>query len=460
MIHSVNRNLFAIAILLFTLQGCDDFVEVDRPISQMTTGVVFEDLTTASAALTDIYGQMREYGILTGYQDGCSVRLGLYTDEMTSYETGVNDATSFYNNTLLPSNNSVSSIWDVSYNQIYAANGVIEGVESSVSLSTDIKSQLRGEGLFIRAILHFYLLNLFGDIPYVDTTNFEENRSVSRENSDVVYGKIIQDLLSAESLLETDYVTNERIRPNKRAVQALLARVYLYQGDYPNAESMASEVINDTGNYVWEENLDEVFLRESGSTIWQLSPSVSGANTYEGISYIFPSVPPSNRALSESFVAEFEAGDQRREEWINGVSDGTYTWYHPYKYKQDNVTVTSMEYSIILRLAEQYLIRAEARVIQGNFNGANEDVNKIRHRAGLGEIDYSSESALLEAIQAERRSEFFTELGHRFFDLKRYGTIDQVLGVKPGWDTTDELWPLPQSEMLANPNLKPQNPGY
>src|SRR5690606_19066848 len=110
--------------------------------------------------------------------------------------------------------------------------------------------------------------------------------------------------------------------------------------------------------------------------------------------------------------------------------------------------------------AEQYLIRAEARAQLSNIAGAQADLNKIRIRAGLGETLASSQNELLTAILQERRFELFTEHGHRFFDLKRTGNLDNVLGSKPGWNTTDRLFPLPEKELLLNPNLLPQNPGY
>jgi hypothetical protein len=88
-------------------------------------------------------------------------------------------------------------------------------------------------------------------------------------------------------------------------------------------------------------------------------------------------------------------------------------------------------------------------------------LNIIRHAAGLGDTPASSQQEILDAIQRERRVELFTEYGHRFFDLKRNGGLDAALSpVKPGWNTTDALLPLPEAELLLNPNLAPQNTGY
>ena len=90
-----------------------------------------------------------------------------------------------------------------------------------------------------------------------------------------------------------------------------------------------------------------------------------------------------------------------------------------------------------------------------------EDLNVIRNRAGLGNTTALTQSALIVAVLEERQRELFTELGHRFFDLKRTNTLSNVLSpTKPGWDANDTLLPLPDAELLLNPNLKPQNPGY
>jgi hypothetical protein len=156
-----------------------------------------------------------------------------------------------------------------------------------------------------------------------------------------------------------------------------------------------------------------------------------------------------------------EDGDLRRTKWVGEVSDGTQTWYFPFKYKQQFNTGTSLEYSKVFRLAEQYLIRAEARAMTGNISGAQQDLNSVRNRAGLESTTASTSEQLRDAIISERRFELFTEFGHRWFDLRRTGTAEEVLApIKSGWRNTDLLLPIPESELLANPNLNPQNPGY
>jgi hypothetical protein len=120
---------------------------------------------------------------------------------------------------------------------------------------------------------------------------------------------------------------------------------------------------------------------------------------------------------------------------------------------------------MVFRLAEQYLIRAEARAQQGNVSGSQSDLNAIRTRAGLPNTTANDKASLLTAIQHERQVEMFTEWGHRWFDLKRTGTIDAVMSViapaKGGgaWNSNKALLPLPLGDLQADQNLT-QNPGY
>ncbi|MCK9305851.1 MAG: RagB/SusD family nutrient uptake outer membrane protein, partial [Bacteroidales bacterium] len=142
----------------------------------------------------------------------------------------------------------------------------------------------------------------------------------------------------------------------------------------------------------------------------------------------------------------------------------------PYKYRSYSSSSTSnpddsrKENSTVFRLAEQYLIRAEARAQQNKLDLAIADVDAIRARAGLPLIENTNpgigKAALLDAIMQERRVELFTEWGHRWFDLKRTGKAVAVLSaIKTGFSANDLLYPIPASELNKDPFLE-QNPGY
>lgn len=459
-IHT-KSNIYLWLSLLLILNACDSFVAVDLPGSQLTNVAVFEDNATANAALTSIYSKIRDNGILTGTNSGISNQLANYTDDMVAYGNPTNPSFPFYNDNVLPSNTSISDYWNASYNQIYSANAILEGVDLSTELSEENKKLLQGEAFFIRALVHFNLVNLFGDVPYIKETDYRKNATANRMPTQQVYENIILDLEKAVTLLPENYSSTSRVRPTKYVAKALLSRTYLYTKAYAQAANEATTVLNQTAIYSLEENLNDVFLLRSKETIWQLQAGISGQNTQEAAVFVFLSGPPSLVALSDNLVASFATADMRKTNWTKAITDGTTTWYHANKYKERDFTGVSKEYSIVFRLAELYLIRAEARAHQGDLIGAKEDLNIIRQRAGLAPAMAISQAEIITAIVQERRWEFFTEHGHRFFDLKRLNLLDNTLSaVKPGWNTTDQLFPIPQSELSTNPNLRPQNPGY
>lgn len=458
MIYKRNYLLWGL-ICLFG--SCDSFVAVDLPSSQLSGEAVFTDASTATAALVDVYSKMRKTVLVTGASNGISNLLGHYGDELAYYSSGTLAELNFNQNSLVATNTTIMSTWSGTYNLIYAVNAIIEGVSSSTTISAVNKEKLLGEAYFVRAYLHFYLVNLYGEIPYVLSTNYQFNTTISKRSVADLYALITTDLQQAVTLMPEAYPTAERVRPNRSVAYALMARVKLYSEDWPEALLYSDRVISTSSLYTWVVNLNQVFLKNSTGTLWQLMPPVVGVNTLDAQTFIFSSGPPPNSALSSSLISSFEAGDLRRTSWVGTVTKGGLSWYYPFKYKLNNATASSTEYSILFRLEEQYLIRAEAYAQLGNLEKSKLDLNKVRNRAGLSNTAALTQEELLTAILKERRVELFTELGHRWFDLKRTGLSNAVLSlVKPGWQSTDVLWPLPEAELLLNPNLLPQNAGY
>ncbi len=166
--------------------------------------------------------------------------------------------------------------------------------------------------------------------------------------------------------------------------------------------------------------------------IWQLMPNQPTYNSGEGSIYILTSFPQ-YATLSPQLLNAFEPGDLRRNNWVADTTIGPDTFFYPFKYKvQFSETVT--EYSMVLRLAEQYLISAEARTELNNTADALTDINIIRERAGLSDITVSDQVSILKAIQQERQVELFTEWGNRWLDLIRTGQATEVLSsIKNNW---------------------------
>lgn len=457
--HIAHFVLLLIPAAVITV-SCESFVDAGPPKSQLSGEVVFSDVATARAALGNCYALLCNNVMVTGGVQGITVLLGNYADEVIPYGSGQADQ-AFFQNSLTPQTSDINAIWNSSYNLIYALNDIMEGVEASQGISTQDREILIGEALLMRSLLYFHLANLFGPVPYVTTTDYVTNTRIPKTATDVLYEKLEEDLNLAFDKLPEGYGNSLRTTPNKSVAAALLARLYLYAGDWQLAAGKAQEVISNTALYTLEPDLATVFLKGSRSTLWQLSPTIEGMPTLEGQSFIFTMGPPPARSLNPALVDAFETGDNRKQQWVGTVSDGESVWYFPYKYKQNTAMDISPEYSVLLRLEEMYLIRAEARARRGDTSGAMEDLNVIRNRAGLPNTTAATPSGLVEAIREERRFEFFCEQGHRWFDLKRMNMADSILSLsKPGWNPTDILWPLPHNELLLNPALLPQNPGY
>ncbi|MGS2738781.1 RagB/SusD family nutrient uptake outer membrane protein [Sinomicrobium sp. M5D2P17] len=455
-----------ILIFCFSIVGCKDFVDIELPNSMIVDEIVFENDETAISAVQGLYyGLFNANNFASGGPNSVTVISGLVADEIESGFTTSDTDIEFNQNDITINNSGNGYLWSSAYNTIYMANAILEGLATSKGVTEEVKKQLQGEALFIRAFTLFHLVNLYGNVPLVFTTDYRENALISRTSETEVYTQIITDLEEARGFLSIAYIGEDRTRPNYYTATALLARVYLYIEEWEKAETMAEEVIGATEIYELSDDINLVFLKNSHEAIWQIKPVLAGS-TKEGNLFIIESSSPRFK-LRNALVNSFEDEDLRLMNWI-----GTYTndenqpiFYYPFKYKVKLSTGTPLEYSVVLRYAEQFLIRAEARAQQEKLDEAIADLDKIRERAGIPFIvDVQPEitkSTLLDTILQERRKEFFTEWGHRWLDLKRTNTADAVLGtLKPTWQATDILFPIPETEITKNPNLKPNNDGY
>jgi starch-binding outer membrane protein, SusD/RagB family len=444
-------------ILLVTVVSCDDFIVVDPPRTDLIRKTVFENDQTAEAAMTDIYHKLKESGFASGSTSSISLLASLSSDDLQFYgSNSVIDYKQFNDNTLKQDNFFVTSLWNGMYNVIYKANAIIEGLNETTTITETIRNRLLGEAKFARAFCHFYLVNLWGDVPLVLGTDYKINDAILRTPAQQVYDQIIFDLKEARDLLPDDYLhaNNERTRVNKGAAAALLARVYLYVKDWSNAENEATMLIENTGLYALETDLASVFRTTSKEAIFQLW---SDQYPNEFITFlVHPAIGPRYGALRPELAESFENGDLRESSWIETVLYGEDTYYRSFKYQ--SYAIPPDDYSTVLRLSEQYLIRAEARAQQNKLEQAASDINVIRNRAGLASTSSQSQNDLLTEVMNQRRWEFFAEWGHRWFDLKRTEQADQVLdAVKPEWNPEDALYPIPEIQLINNPGIT-QNP--
>lgn len=468
----MKKIIYGFTLYIFSLQllSCNKLVDVPPPIDKVTTSNIFNTDIAATSAVLGIYSQMM-YVYLNLSSGATTIYTGLSSDELSASSVTSSDQQEFANNSISPGNGIISSrFWSRPYACIYQINACIEGLTKSTTLSPAVKNQLLGESKFARAFIYFYMINLFGDVPFQSTTDYNINQRVPRTPVQEIKAHILVDLNEAISLLGPQYPTSGPVRPNKYTALALLARQYLYEKKWAEAEATASQII-DSKTYSLNNNLNNVFLANSSEAIWQLISMRSSYRSLEGNNFIpnASSTSPPSFYITKQLMAAFEKGDKRRSMWTNYLQIGSDTFYYPYKYKSANATPDpSTDYYTVFRLAEQHLIRAESRAQQGNIKGAADDLNLLRSRSrdeavtnALPEIPYTlTSSQMILAVEQENRIEFFCEWGHRWFDLIRHNEADQVLKpLKAGWQPTDVLYPIPSSEILTNTTLK-QNPGY
>lgn len=463
------RTFIGCLLSLILAGSCKKFVQISPAPSTLVGTQIFADSADATAAVVGIYSQLNVGGNSYSIGNGAmTFYTALSSDELIPNISN-NNVNEFYNNAISPIDNSTlaSVFWNSPYSLIYQANACIEGLLNSAALSKSLKSELLGECQLFRAMMYFNMVNIFAGVPLVGSTNYTVNESLPRTTVDSVYSLILWDLYCSVSMLGDAYITAGRNRPNKYAAEALLSKVFLYRARWDSAVIESANIIG-SGMYSLEIDPNNVFLANSNEAIWQLLSSNLNYETSEGRLL----VPTSNKVIptytiNNNLLNAFETGDLRRTDWIDSNLVNGVAYYFPYKYKvgYEPGLSTPIESYTVFRLAEQYLIQAEALAELGQFAQADSNINIIRARAGLDKLEPTTLPLAMDAIMHERRIELFCEWGNRWLDLKRTNTVDQVLGSpgneKPEWPSDGHavLYPIPSTQLQLNPFLV-QNVGY
>lgn len=484
-----------VVLLLLPALGCRKLVTVPPPFTNISAESVFNEDVTAIAAVTGVYSFVMNNATLFFGRSSVTALTALSSDELLPY-SAVNDAqlNAYYYNQLAAKVPGVSNaygdeLWSSIYSFLYSCNASVEGLSNNTKLTPSVQKQLMGESKFMRAYFYFYLTNMFGEAPLVLSTDYAKNSMLVKSSKEDIYKQIIADLLDAKGLLSLDYVdgglnkysslaSSERVRPTSWAASAMLARVYLYQKQYDKAEEESGRVIGNTTMFGLN-TLANAFKKNQAEAIWQLQPVKSGVNTDDATVFIQTTGGPVSQrpfVVTSQLLSSFEPGDNRKSTWINSITVGANTFYYPYKYRNNTATVD--EYGMMLRLGEQYLIRAEARAQKGDIAGAVSDVNALRTRARAAVtvgvpnplpnlLNSLTKDQLLSAILHERQTELFVEHGHRWFDLKRTGKVDEVMIVVTpqkangaAWQSYQQLYPILYSDIEKSANRLVQNLGY
>lgn len=398
----------------------------------------------------------------------------------------------------------LESEWSADYEGIYRANIVLERVPG-IAMDDALKSRILGEAHFIRAWFFYNLVTMFGGVPLADHVLAPSEYNLPRADAGQVWSLIETDLKTAASALpvRSGYAQEDLGRITKGAAQALLAKSYLWQKRWADAENVANEVIQSNEyqlviNYssiftqVGENNSESVFeiqyMNASGGN-WGKNNANEGTfspvfqrarGQFEGFGFNIP---------TEDFVQEFfQEGfeDPRLKSTVFRVGDamgdrGVFTKeatggiaydYYPKKYFSNkgedapfgDPNPNGGVNDRVVRFSEVLLMHAEAAAQNGNEAGARTSLNRVRARARgtatniLPDITATG-AALLTAIYRERRIELGLE-GHRFFDLVRTGRAQAALGPLGYQEGKHNLFPIPQSQVQATNGAILQNPGY
>lgn len=466
--------IYLLLLLGVIVDSCTKLVQIDPPADTIVSEEAFNSDNNATTSVLGIYSKLIDQSNIFQFGNMAVTMLnGVSADDIYLFPSDPS-ISPFFQNQILPDNGLILRLWQGPYEVIYRANACLEQLIDNPNITPALREQLIGEAKFLRAYCYFYLINMFGDVPYLTTTNYKSNSIASKNDLTVIYSNIINDLKSTLTVLPDDYsaYNNERDRATKWAAMGLLSRIYLYTKNWTSADSCASSIISNS-NFSLEPDLKNVFIKNSNEAIFQLAVDGSVGNFFNVVPESVVTIPydqtsPPTFYIPNTFLNEFETVDKRKTTWLDSTVYSGDTYYYPFKYRLGPTDISPnsspAEYYMVLRLAEQYLIRAEAKAHEGDLAGAVADMNIIRTRAGLASETFNSLDDAINKILEERKKELFYEWGQRWFDLKRTGKIDSVMRkavtLKNGtWNVKDTLFPIPSSEILNDPNLT-QNPGY
>lgn len=466
-----NKYIIVLAAITMAFSSCEDELNL-VPITNKAADSFYSSEQEVESAIAGVYAQLQNNG-LYGLD---LIGVGEISGEDSFEEIAANDGGRFGqldDFSTNAGNDLVGDIWRESYEGIQRVNVVLNRINDIEYTDNGVKNQRVGEMQFIRGLLYYNLVRLYGDVPLVleETTNPSDFFGQGRTAAATVYSQVEADLNAAIAALPTGKVSG---RPAKGAAQALLADVQMTQGNYSGAASNLNTVIS-SGEYSLMPTTAEIFgvANEGNAEIVfevQFASGVSG-NT-EGnpaASQFRPSGTTANakghNLPSFEFVDSFTEGDTRKNDYV-GIDETANPFYFSLKYE---VSPTGPNDGgsdvIVIRYADVLLKYAEALNETGSTTEAITYLNQVRNRAGLANSTATSQADVRAAIELERRWEFIGE-GHRWFDLKRYGTAVETMNK---WfaanaknvtiNETKLFLPVPQSQIDTDPAIT-QNAGY
>lgn len=466
------KKIFITIFSLSVMCSCSSDLLNVNPEAQKVSSQFYTNSSEIEQGIISVYGALQ----YTGQYQLAMPALGELPSDNTYDEVPANDAFTYGELdffTIQPNNSLIASAWKDHYIGIQQANIILTRIGKIPDMTDALKNTRIGEMKFLRALMYFNLVRIYGDVPLVlkETTNVNDYFGQPRTPVAEVYSAIEKDLKEAIDLLPV--TTTQKGRVTKGAALGIMGKVLLTQKKFAESltylnqiESLGYQLLPDVNKIfdVTNKNNAEIIFdvqftsglngNSEGSAAFQMfspSGSVSGAKGH-------------NLPTKEVYNL-YSAGDTRRSAYIGLTSNGI-----PFSkklVKTSNTIADGGSNFVVLRLADVFLMMAECFAEQNDFTNANVYLNKIKARAGIAAVSLSTKDALLSEIDRERRLEFVGE-GHRWFDLVRTGKAISVMMAhftnNAGYSTAQIkphhlLMPVPQGQINTDPAIK-QNPGY
>jgi len=481
-----------ISLIALSICSCDDSFLDKEPKGSLSVETFYTNEEEATQAVNAIYDGIQNYTVY----GAMSIIEDIQSDDADkggggpSDQPGIDQLQKFIAAT---DNHVFVDKWKAYFVPIFRANLAIEKIQEMPVdvMPAEVSQRLLSEAKFLRALCYFDLVIRYGELPIVTKPNDPADYDVSRSSTEDVWAFIEEDLKESMKGLKTpaNLADNDLGRATLGAAKTLLAKSYIFQGKWKDADPLLTSVINDYG-YGLSDDFAAIFgigNETNKEIIFQVNFQTGGASDREGYNRNGWISPRSTDVLwggigfllpTQDLVSEFEPGDIRLNASIlvdgaNFSGDVYKKEWSPTGYNCKKGLVAFDDYTagtpyfvdnnyVVLRLGDVLLLKAETL---NELNRTSEGIpflNKIRERAKLPFVSSTlSKDEMREAIYHERRVELCFEQ-KRFFDLVRWNKVGNVMKAK-GYNFIEgknELWPIPQSEIDINPNLAPNNSNW
>lgn len=478
-------NLIAIALLGFSFSSCSDFLE-QNPQTDLSENDFYKTADDILSAVNGVYSSLQKGDIYGNWYVFGEIPSDNTRNQLSGSVTTQNEFDQFYIDT---QNSMIANFWKAAYKVINRTNTVLGRIDG-IEINTELANRYKLECKFIRALMYFNLVRVYGDVPLVlKEISISESYDILREPKENVYNQIIADLKEAQDL-PVSYSTAEDGRATQGAAKALLANVYMTLHKYAEAETILAEIINSGRysllentpgslnidgyknvfspvNHNSEEGIFEIqFLKggygEGSNYANNFAPENSGTNV------VAVGGTGGNNIPEMDIYNAYEEGDLRRDfsmslgyydnrknnEWV----ESRYVCkFMDVPYQNNDA---SNNYPVI-RYADVILMYAEALNQNGKTAEACKYLNMTRRR-GFGyqttetspvDLQTTDKAQFALMVEQERRVELAFE-NHRWFDLIRTGRAVEVMKSKGfSLNETNLICPIPQKQIDVNPKL-------